>query len=338
MLRGDVEWLGVTDERLHFIGKDASLPRRARVPDKTSRDMNSLGISDWSRHATPTSVLALQRLAGNRAVNEAIKHGRVSAPQTVQRSPCGGGCGGSCCGDPAAEQNQDAELHMAKVPSSESSFAFDSSRIPLHAPQTAITGPAVSTKGGADDPGGGAAATATPTTAGAAAPAAKTVDIHSVSLPGSTRDPFADVARASAIWSQCSLKVNMSGGSWKTDLLDKMPPTKTLNEYPDPSSPTQEEIDLLKHHPGGVGTIHAYYVPAMSAGSRGESFWASVTPNGVRAVVVSDSAASDTFAHELGHVLLNNGGHHGDPDNLMASGDSRRVGVDKLDATQCSKV
>jgi hypothetical protein len=169
--------------------------------------------------------------------------------------------------------------------------------------------------------------------------AGKTIDIFAVSLPGSTRDAAADIARASTIWSQCSLNVNLSGGqSWNTDVLDELPPDDVLNEYSSPSSPTQEELHLLDHHPGGKGTIHAYFVPAMSAGSRGESFWAAVTPNGVRAVIVSDTAASDTFAHELGHVLLNDGGHHNDPDNLMASGDIRNVGVDQLDATQCSKV
>jgi hypothetical protein len=93
----------------------------------------------------------------------------------------------------------------------------------------------------------------------------------------------------------------------------------------------------LNHHPGGKGTIHAYFVPDMSAGSRGEAFMPSTTPNGVRALVISNSAAVDTFAHELGHVLLDDGSHHGDPDNLMASGSIRNVGVDKLDATQCSK-
>jgi hypothetical protein len=232
---------------------------------------------------------------------------------------------------------------VASLPPSASSFAFDFSRTPIYAPPHASTGTAFSTKRGGDDQGGGAAATvpapAVPTTAGGATPAAKSVDIYAVSLPGSARDPFTDIARADTIWSQCSVKINLSGGqSWETDLLDRMPPTGTLNEYPDPSSPTQEEIDLLNFHPGGKGTIHAYFVPAMSANSRGESFWASVTPNGVRAVIVSDSAASDTFAHELGHVLLNDGGHHSDPDNLMATGSIRNVGVDKLDATQCGKV
>jgi hypothetical protein len=222
-------------------------------------------------------------------------------------------------------------------PRAEGSLHF--SRIPTQKSQN----PAISATGhknGADDAGAGSTTAQTPTpTSGGASGGGKSVDIYVVLLPGATRDGFADVASANTIWSQCSLKVNLAGGeSWATSVMDTLPPTGVLNEYPAPTSPTSEELSLLDHHPGGKGMIHAYFVPALSAGSRGESFWASVTPNGVRAVIVSDSAASDTFAHELGHVLLNDGNHHSDPDNLMAPGSSRNVGVDKLDATQCSKV
>ena len=82
--------------------------------------------------------------------------------------------------------------------------------------------------------------------------------------------------------------------------------------------------------------LHAYYVPAMSARSRGESFWTSGFPTVPNAVVVSDSAAVDTFTHELGHVLLDDGGHHSDTNNLMAPGSHRKVGVDELEQPQCS--
>jgi hypothetical protein len=97
------------DEHVHITSDDIAPRRRARVRGEASRDMDTLGASDWSRHATPASVLALQRLAGNRAVSEAIKQGRVSSPRAVQRSKCGGDCGSSCCGGPAAEQ--DVSLH-----------------------------------------------------------------------------------------------------------------------------------------------------------------------------------------------------------------------------------
>lgn len=42
-------------------------------------------------------------------------------------------------------------------------------------------------------------------------------------------------------------------------------------------------------------------------------------------VYISDRALPDTLAHELGHILLNHhqGEHDGDPNNLMADGDTR---------------
>ena len=165
----------------------------------------------------------------------------------------------------------------------------------------------------------------------------RTIDVYPISLPGSTRDAATDIARANAIWAQCSVSVAIKGGeSWRTDVMDLLDPKGVLNEYSNPSSPTIEETTMLAHHPGG-SALHAYFVPSMSAGSRGESFWPSMTPS-YPAVVISDAAASDSFAHELGHVLLDDGGHDSDPDNLMASGGIRNVGVDQLTPVQCAKI
>jgi hypothetical protein len=47
--------------------------------------------------------------------------------------------------------------------------------------------------------------------------------------------------------------------------------------------------------------------------------------------VISDSAASDSLAHELGDVRTNDISHHPDPDNLMASGDN-------ITPAQCAKI
>jgi Domain of unknown function (DUF4157) len=164
----------------------------------------------------------------------------------------------------------------------------------------------------------------------------RNVDVYLVSLPGSTRDPYADVTRANSIWAQCAINVNVVGGrSWSTNLMDQDAPAGVLNEYSAPGSPTAEETTMLAHQPGGAGAIYAYYVPALSSGSRGESFWPADFPTVPAAVAISDSAASDSFAHELGHVLLNSGDHHVDADNLMATGTVRNVGVDKLECAQC---
>ena len=101
--------------------------------------------------------------------------------------------------------------------------------------------------------------------------------------------------------------------------------------------PTGEEMAMLGHQPGGTSAIHAYYVPRLSRGSLGETFgpeWNPATPD---AVVVADGANSETFAHEIGHVLLAKrlAVHHGDADNLMASGRVRNVVIDELECAQC---
>lgn len=186
------------------------------------------------------------------------------------------------------------------------------------------------------DAGSGAVVALAP----AAAPAIKrTVSIYAVQLPGSTRAVDPDVSKANSVWNQCSVAITSAGGeSWASDVLDRQTPNGVLNEYSDPKSPTTEETELLAYQPGGASVIHAYFVPSMSAGSRGEAFLPSITPSLPAALVISDSAASDTLAHELGHILLDAAGHSTDPDNLMASGTIRNVGVDKLDATQCGKV
>lgn len=172
--------------------------------------------------------------------------------------------------------------------------------------------------------------------------APRNVDVFLVSLPGATRDPYGDVTQANRVWAQCAINLNVAGGeNWPTTLLDQTAPTGVLNEYTTVTSPTAEETTLLAYQPGGAA-IHVYFVPKMSAGSRGEAFgpvWNAKTPD---AVIVADNAVVDTFAHELGHLLVGKApghdanGHHPNADNLMAAGDlPRNVGVDKLECPQC---
>jgi hypothetical protein len=164
----------------------------------------------------------------------------------------------------------------------------------------------------------------------------KTVTVFPVSVGASTRDPYPDIKRANEIWAQCGVQVKSEIGECiEGDDLDLQDPKGVLNEFSDPKSPTAEETALLAKRPGGKNVLHAYYVPKMSAGSRGEAF--TPTDNGTSAVIISDSCASDSLAHEIGHVLLDDGSHDPDADNLMASGSIRNVGVDHLTAAQCSK-
>jgi hypothetical protein len=192
-----------------------------------------------------------------------------------------------------------------------------------------------------DDPGGNGPATGGTTPAGSgggASAGGKTVDVYGINLPGANRTVYDDVSKANAAWGTCGVTINVVGGeSWNTDVLDQQAPTGSLNEYSSMTSPTAEETAMLANKPP-VDAIAVYNVPAMSNNSRGENFRPSKNPSVPKAVVVSDSAVADTFAHELGHILLDDSSHHTDPDNLMASGSIRNVGVDKLDASQCAKV
>jgi hypothetical protein len=186
--------------------------------------------------------------------------------------------------------------------------------------------------------GGPGTGTGTTTAAGGGAAGGKTVDVYGINLPGATRTVYDDVATANTIWGKCGVTIKVVGGeSWNTDVLDQLAPQNSLNEYSSMSSPTAEETAMLAHQPP-VDAIAVYNVPAMSNNSRGENFRPSKNPSVPKAVVVSDSAVADTFAHELGHILLDVSEHHSDPDNLMAAGSIRNVGVDKLDATQCAKL
>jgi len=168
----------------------------------------------------------------------------------------------------------------------------------------------------------------------------KTVSLYAINLPGARRSLGDDLQNGNDVLCQCGIELAEAGGeSWVTSVMDRTPPASVLNEYTVSGTPTTEESELLAHQPGGTGAIHVYYVPSLSNGSRGESFAASqfpaVTNHGV---VISDAAAIDTFAHELGHVLLDDAGHHGNADNLMAAGGSRKLGVDELEQTQCNRM
>jgi hypothetical protein len=59
------------------------------------------------------------------------------------------------------------------------------------------------------------------------------------------------------------------------------------------------------------------------------------------AAVSTDHCGDDTFAHELGHVLTNDGHRESSKDNLMHSGGERNkdnTGTGRLDATEVSKI
>ena len=158
-----------------------------------------------------------------------------------------------------------------------------------------------------------------------------------MSLPGSLRDIYADIAFTNTILCQCGIELNIIGGeSWNTTVMDRMPPKNILNEYSSPGSPTDEEVEMLNYKPGG-NALHIYFVPALSGDDEAESFWTSAFPTVSNGVVVENDARSCTVAHEIGHVLLNDGSHHRNPDNLMSSGKVNTC-AGELEQSQCNRM
>jgi hypothetical protein len=92
---------------------------------------------------------------------------------------------------------------------------------------------------------------------------------------------------------------------------------------------------MLAHKPQGTGVIYAYYVPSFSGPKLAEAFWPS--QHGERAIAVSNGALPVVMPHELAHVLLDDGGHHSNPDNLLAAG-SVNTGAGELEQSQCDKM
>jgi outer membrane protein OmpA-like peptidoglycan-associated protein len=143
-----------------------------------------------------------------------------------------------------------------------------------------------------------------------------TVDIYVVSLPGASGAASTDVREANAIWAQCNLTVNLAGAeTWETNLLDRGVLKGVLETPGYPGSRSPEEAEMLAHRPGGPGTVHVYYVPEIRPATHAQSYWPS--KHGLRALVIEDTTVPTVLAHELWHVLADDGDHDDDTDNLM---------------------
>jgi hypothetical protein len=166
----------------------------------------------------------------------------------------------------------------------------------------------------------------------------RVIDIYSVNVGNTMRTAHDDLAHANSILCQCGIELNVVGGSSiATNALDLDPPLGILNRST--GTPHRELEELLTHRPGG-NVIHAYYVPDLDGGLRGEAVGSTrFSPSLPDSVIVSEaSAVADTFVHELGHVLINSGAHHALADNLMAAGTIRNIGVNELEQTQCNSM
>ena len=177
-------------------------------------------------------------------------------------------------------------------------------------------------KGGKDNPGltgslvEGAEAAEAPTGGTTTTPAKKSVTVNVTFLSGGSTDITNHLKKANEVYKQANVEIKSGTSKTLDEAKSKaiLGDDLILEEYSDPKSPTTEEQALIKENRTSGG-ITMYYVKGMSAGSLGEAFWKSTSqPEGF----VYASTTSRTWPHELGHVLLDDGGHPGDADNFMA--------------------
>jgi hypothetical protein len=165
----------------------------------------------------------------------------------------------------------------------------------------------------------------------------KTVTVNVTKMHGSGGSPSTDITYANTkVYSQANVEVK-SGGETVIDEANSkkvLGDDLILDEFTSAVSPTDEEKALLKLNQTS-GAVTAYYVKGLSHGSIGENFRPG---HGTGLIgVVSTGAHSRTLAHELGHLLLDEGSHPGDPDNFMAQ-TSTASGKELMTATQITKV
>jgi hypothetical protein len=165
----------------------------------------------------------------------------------------------------------------------------------------------------------------------------RTVTINTTVLAGANDNSAADTRTTNRILTRSNCGLQVSAGTPQT--LEPGPTsailgTDNLLEEPSGATVSSEEQQLVSNNRDS-GRITAYYVPGFNPSKRGTSLQS--PRHGVAdSLLMGPSAASDTFAHELGHILARDPTHHSDPDNLMASGEIRNVGVDNVTTTQCN--
>ena len=169
------------------------------------------------------------------------------------------------------------------------------------------------------------------------APAVKTVTINFTTLAGATDHTNADVTASNDIYRRAGCALRVATGASRPLTADEtrgVVGADGLLEEPDGPTVSAEERSLVTFNRTD-GRITAYYVPGFNPDKRGTSLQ-QPRHGAPDSLIMGPSAEVDTFTHELGHVLARDHNHFdSDPDNLMASGTIRNVGVDRITATQC---
>ncbi len=90
----------------------------------------------------------------------------------------------------------------------------------------------------------------------------------------------------------------------------------SLDAFPSPDKPTDEEKALFKVNQSS-GALTMYFVKEFNpTGRTGEAFWPALG-HGFNGFVVGNPGIDQTFSHELGHVLLDDGGHNVPDDTYL---------------------
>jgi len=161
--------------------------------------------------------------------------------------------------------------------------------------------------------------------------AEKTITVDTVKLDGSNHNPATDVAMASSILGQCNVRVahGVNATATNAETTGWLGGDTDLRRSGTCGTTTADERRVF---PGaaarfGLGARFRAFFPATISGGGAASgysyppYCATGAAAGFRNIaVIENGGDSSTLAHELGHILLNSGGH---PAGTIMSGRPR---------------
>ncbi|HET7461545.1 MAG TPA: hypothetical protein VFJ82_09850 [Longimicrobium sp.] len=185
--------------------------------------------------------------------------------------------------------------------------------------------------------------------AGPCAGGKKTVTIDLVKLDGSSHDPAADLAEMNKIYAPCCVEFTLGASHTATAAqTTAWIGDQDVNVAPACGSVSAEEKSLYDNAAKDLklgSRMRAFFAKSISGYNAYAyslpPYCATGTAAGyVNHLIVENRGYADTLAHEMGHILINSGDHHGivdpaDKTNLMyAPGRTAST----LDASQCAAI
>ena len=165
----------------------------------------------------------------------------------------------------------------------------------------------------------------------------KTVSVNDTTLSGASGTLASALTYANTrVYNQANVEIKQG-----TSLTLDDPKSKAIlgadlivEEYANASTPTLEEKNLLKENQS-AGAVSMYFVKGFDKGSLGEAFWPAAAA-GFVGFAVGSTRSDNTFSHELGHVLLDDGGHNVPDDTYLMH--STAADPTKLTPEQITKI